>query len=135
MHALLHRLENRDLGILFVRIAVGVVFLHAGWGKLSDMAPVVTGFVGMGFPAWVAHLVAYCEFLGGIAVLLGIFVRYAGIILAVIMLVAFWKVHAANGFSLANGGYEYVFVLFFSALALVTQGAGKYSLARFLRGQ
>ncbi|MBI2888678.1 MAG: NUDIX domain-containing protein [Candidatus Liptonbacteria bacterium] len=135
VHGALHRLHNPDLGVFFVRIALGAVFMHAGWLKLGDMNMVVTGFASMGFPAWLAYVVAYAEFLGGIAMILGIFVRYAGIILAVIMFVAFWKVHAANGFSLANGGYEYVFVLFSSALALVAFGSGKYSLARLLKNR
>lgn len=138
MHKLMHRLHNPDLGVLFLRVAVGVVFIHAGYLKLADMTPVITGFGAIGFPAWLAYFVAYCELFGGLAVFLGIFVRYAGVVLAIIMLVAFWKVLGPNGFGLSNnpqlgGGYEYVFVLFFSVLALITQGAGKYSLAHFLK--
>ena len=137
IHSAIHRLHNADLGVLFLRVAVGVVFIHAGYLKLADMTLVITGFGAIGFPAWLAYFVAYCELLGGLAVLLGIFVRYAGVVLAIIMLVAFWKVLGPNGFGLSNnpqlgGGYEYVFVLFFSSLALVTLGAGKYSLARLL---
>src|SRR3989338_7555045 len=102
MHKLMHRLHNADLGVLFLRVAVGVVFIHAGYLKLADMTPVITGFGAIGFPAWLAYFVAYCELLGGLAVLLGIFVRYAGVVLAIIMLVAFWKVLGPNGFGLSN---------------------------------
>jgi|GEM_PF-2372032 len=39
----MHRLQNADLGLLFVRVAVGIVFMNAGWMKLTSMAMVVTG--------------------------------------------------------------------------------------------
>lgn len=135
IHTLIHRLHNADLAILFVRIGLGVVFIHAGWLKLADMDMVVNGFATMGMGAWVAYLVAYCEFIGGILVLVGLFVRYAGIVLAIIMITATFLVHWPNGFGLANGGYEYTFLLFFLALGMVTMGAGKYSIAGWLRNR
>jgi uncharacterized membrane protein YphA (DoxX/SURF4 family) len=55
------------------------------------------------------------------------------------MLVAFAKVHAKNGFLLrAPGnpaspmGYEYVFVLFLVALALMIGGGGNLSIDRLI---
>ena len=133
IHSLIHKFHNPDAAILFVRIALGAAFIHAGWLKLNDMDMVVQGFASMGMGAFFAYLVAYCEFIGGILVLLGLFVRYAGVVLAIIMFVAFAKVHLPNGFGMQNGGYEYVFVLFFLALAMLTHGAGKYSVAGCLR--
>ncbi|MEK7544659.1 MAG: DoxX family protein [Patescibacteria group bacterium] len=133
LHAMMHRLHNTDLGILFLRIALGVVFLHAGYLKVSDMTPVLAGFGSLGIPVWLSYVVAYAELVAGVALLLGIFVRYFGIVLAVIMFVAAVKVHFANGFGLQGSGYEYTFVLFFGSLAMVTFGSGKYSLAALLR--
>lgn len=133
IHTMLHRLHNPDLGILFIRIALGVVFINAGWFKINDMDMIVGYFGTMGIPSMLAYLVAYTEFIGGILMLLGIFVRCAGIGLSLVMLVAIWKVHLVNGFSLANNGYEYVLVLLLGSLAMVTLGSGAYSLARFLR--
>jgi putative oxidoreductase len=131
----MHRVHNPDVGLLLVRIAVGLVFIHAGWGKVTDTAAVVGFFAGLGIPAWLAYVVAYVEFLGGIALVLGVFARYVGILLAIIMLVAIWKVHWVNGFSSANGGYEYQLVLLLASLAITTSGAGKYSLARLVKGE
>jgi len=134
---LVERLHNPDLASLFVRIALGVVFIYAGWFKVSNIDMVVGGFAQSGFPMFSAYFVAYAEFIGGILLVLGVAVRYVGIILAIIMAVALFKVHLAAGFSLQNGGYEYVFVLLLGALSLVTSGAGKYSVysvcARFCK--
>lgn len=132
INTIMHRLHNPDLGILFIRLAVGIVFINAGWFKLTNLETVLTGFAFIGIPAALTYLVACGEFLGGIALILGIFVRYAGIILAIIMAVAIVKVHWVNGFSIANGGYKYVMVLLLASLAVVTLGSGKYSLTRLL---
>ncbi|MDO8655445.1 MAG: DoxX family protein, partial [bacterium] len=117
----------------FVRIALGVVFINAGWLKLGAMDMVIVGFGTVGIPAQLAYVVAYAELFSGLLLILGIFVRYAGIVLAIIMLVAIAKVHFVNGFGLQNGGYEYVFVLLLGALSMITMGSGKYSLARTLK--
>ena len=97
------------------------------------MDMVVGMFATFGIPAVFAYFVAYAELICGIAMVLGIFVRYAGILLAVIMLVAIIRVHGPNGFSLQAGGYEYVLVLLLCSLAMVTLGAGKYSVAQMLK--
>lgn len=134
LHALMHRLHNPDLGILFIRLALGVVFINAGWMKISDMEMVVGFFGQLGFSAGLAYFVSYAELIGGIAFILGIFTRYAGVFLAIIMLVAI-KVLFPSGFSLANNGYEYPFVLMLASMALVTFGSGAYSLAGLLKRQ
>lgn len=128
----LEKLHNMDLGTLFVRIALGVVFLHAGWLKVTNMEMTLSAFAGMGIAAWLTYIVVYAELLCGAAFILGLFVRYAGVVAAVIMLVATFKVHFANGFGMQNGGYEYTFVLFFLSLAAITLGAGKYSLCKMM---
>lgn len=130
---ILNRLHNPDLGILFVRIALGIIFIYAGWMKISNMDQVLSGFASIGIPTALTYLVAYSEFIGGILMILGLFARYAGVVLAVIMLVAIWKVHLVNGFSLAVNGYEYVLVLLLLSLSMVTFGAGKYSAAHLFR--
>ena len=132
IHKLMHRLHNPDLAALFIRIALGIVFINAGWMKISNMAATVGFFGSFGFPSPLAYVVSYAELLCGIAFILGFFVRYAGILISIIMVVAA-KLVFAKGFSLANGGFEYNFVLMFCALAMVTLGAGTYSLAYMLK--
>jgi putative oxidoreductase len=135
LHAFMHRLHSPDWASLFLRLALGVVFTHAGWLKLANLEFVIAGFTGMGIPAWLTYVVAYSEFIGGLLLLAGFLVRYVGVVHAVIMLTAMFKVHWPNGYGLANNGYEYVLALLLASLAMVTLGAGKYSLARLFRKQ
>lgn len=94
---------------------------------------VVTGFATVGIPAFFAYLVAYVELLGGLAVILGVLSRYAAGLISVVMLVALFKVHWPNGYGLQNGGYEYVLALLLMALAIITLGAGKYSIIKLFK--
>lgn len=133
IHALTHRLSNPDLGILLLRIALGIVFINAGLIKITHADFVIESFATIGISATVSYIVMYAELIGGILLILGFWARRASIVLAVIMLVALFKVHFAQGFSLANGGYEYVLVLFLVLLAVILLGAGKYSVAQLLK--
>lgn len=127
------RIYNPDLGILLIRIALGLVFINAGWMKMQMADVVVPGFAAIGIPAFLTYIVMYAEFIGGILLILGVFVRYVGVVLAVIMAVATFKVHWAAGFSMANNGYEYTMVLGLAALSLVFLTGGKYTLVRLVR--
>ncbi len=83
-----------DWGKFLLRLVLGVVFIYHGYGKLFGDMPGMEGFTkmvgGMGFPMPVvfAYLVALVEFIGGIAMLAGVYTRYAGYLLALVMVVA-----------------------------------------------
>ena len=49
------------------------------------------------------------------------------------MVVAVVKVHLANGFNVATGGYEFALTLLLGSLALIFLGSGAYSLAGVLK--
>ena len=136
-----------SVGLLILRLALGAVFIAHGaqkvlawWGGRG-----IEGFVGhvvqMGFPAWMGYLAAYTELIGGIAIILGLLTRIAGLGLVSTMAVAIWKVHGVHGLFL-NGmcepgrgnGYEYAMVLLAMSLCLVFTGAGKISIDSFIRG-
>lgn len=135
LHRLTHKYHNLDCGILLVRLALSAAFIHAGWLKVTNMEIVIGGFAQAGLPMAVAYLVAYVELLGGLAVLIGIFARYAGLLLGIIMIVAIGLVHFPHGFGAQNGGFEYPLVLLCLAISLFFTGSGKYSLAGWLKNR
>ncbi len=130
IHDLMHKFNNVDAGILLLRIALGIVFIFHGWAKIQGAAGMIPFFESMGITMFWFYIASYTELLGGIALILGIFARYAGMLLAFTMAVAIVKVHLAAGFSVQAGGYEYAFVLMLASAALVATGAGKYSFAK-----
>lgn len=120
-------LRRPDLGILLIRLGLGVVFLVHGTQKLTSLSSTVEFFGMLGIPAILTYLVVAIEFLGGIAMILGLCARLAGLLIAAVMVGAIFLVTLGEGFT---GGYEYNLVLLLAALGIAFLGAGKYSLAR-----
>jgi len=131
IHSFIHRFHNPDLGLLLLRLALGIVFLYHGWGKIGEMESTIAFFTTLGFAPFFAYLVAWVETIGGIALIIGLFTRYVATLLAIVALVALVKVHLPNGFGVSGGGYEFILVLLLGSLALFFSGAGSYSLAHF----
>lgn len=126
-HTFIHNLHSPDAALLLIRIAVGVIFLVHGWQKFSAMDEVIRSLAGIGLAAFWAYLLASIEVVGGIAVLLGAFTRYAAGALTAVALIILFKVHYVNGFFIANGGYEFALVLALASAALLLSGGGRFS--------
>ncbi len=122
------RLHNPDLGLLLLRLGLGAVFLYHGWNKVGNMEGVIGFFGTLGFPPFLAYVVAWVETLGGVALIAGVFARPAALLLSIVSLVALVKVHLPNGFSVGAGGYEFILVLLVGALAILLVGGGRYAL-------
>lgn len=120
-----------DRGLLFARVALGVVFFMHGWQKLTEygVQGVASGFtqLGMPLPVLSAAAITGVELIGGLLLIAGVMTRLTASALAVAMLVATLTVHAANGFFLPTG-YEFTLTLMLVSLALTQTGAGKFSI-------
>ncbi len=120
-----NKLMSCDAGLFLMRLAVGLPFVAHGWQKLTNIG-MVSGFFGtLGVPSFLAWVVALGEFLGGLAMILGVGVKYAGWLLAAIMFFAILLVKGKSGFV---GGYEFELSLFLLALGLSFSGAGACSV-------
>lgn len=113
-----------DAGLLVLRIGVGAIFIFTGWMKVSDLAGTVGFFGTIGFSPFWAYLVSFVELVGGIAILLGVYTRVAAGLLAIVMLVASYKLLPTPQMLIAPVS------LLFSTVALKLAGGGKYSLLR-----
>ena len=122
---------NAALAIL--RIVVGAIFIAHGAQKLFvfGLGGVVGAFGQMGvpLPGVIGPAIAFLEFFGGIALVLGLVTRPVALLIAFDMLGAIALVKINKGLV---GGYEFELSLLGSALVLALAGAGEYSLDRML---
>jgi putative oxidoreductase len=127
--------QLQPLGLLLLRLVLGIIMLAHGWPKLMNTSRFATGVLaGIGAPAWMAYLVIAAEVLGGALLILGLLTPFAAIAVAIDMSVAVLKVHLPRGLT-GQGGCEFPLMLLAVALALIFFGAGPLSLDRLLFGR
>jgi putative oxidoreductase len=116
-----------------LRMVAGILFIHYGgmilfgWfgGMPGGMAspPPLTSQTGIG---------GILEFVGGIAILLGLFTRPAAFILSGMMAVAYWQFHAPQSPWPAQNQGTPAILFCFLFLYIATKGAGCWSLDALL---
>ena len=121
-------MKCRSWGLLVLRTVAGIIFVLHGYGKLTGnpSLELFSGMVaGIGFPApmFFAWVVALTELLGGIALLLGIFVKPATFLLGIVMIIAFT---AIKKFQLPMGDPD--LALLGVVIALYSMGPGRFSI-------
>jgi putative oxidoreductase len=123
--------QRVSAALAVLRVVVGIIFVAHGAQKLFTygLAGVSGSFAGMGvpLPGITGPAVAFLEFFGGIALILGLLTRLTALGLAINMLGAIFMVHLAAGFFLPQG-YEFALALFGGSVALALAGAGEYSV-------
>ena len=120
----------RPIGLLLLRIALGVIFLSHGYPKLAHLrggAQMQSFFVEHGLPGYFLYISGVLETFGGGLLLLGLFTRAVALLLGLEMCMAIWKVHSGHGY-LAVHDYEFPLTLATACFALATIGAGLFSL-------
>lgn len=112
-----------------MRVIIGLLFASHGAQKLFGIPG---GHPMTGVPLMLAA--GIIEFVCGLLVAVGLLTRIAAFVASGEMAVAYFKVHAPQGFwPLQNKGEAAVFFCFVF-LFIAAFGAGKYSLDRSLRG-
>jgi uncharacterized membrane protein YphA (DoxX/SURF4 family) len=126
------------LALLALRIGLGVELVVHGWPKIKNPGG-MAGWLGqMGmkpavFWSWIAALT---EFLGGLALIVGLLTRpaalfVAGQFLVIILYVKLGKLKAPFTTPQA-AGWEWDWLILFMGLSLLLAGPGAYSLDRVL---
>lgn len=125
--------RNTDIGLLILRLSIGILMLLHGIGKLMHGAGGIEDMLATtGLPTFIAYGVYVGEVIAPLFIIFGFGTRIAAAIFAFNMIVAVAMAHGGDIFSMnAAGGWmlELQGLYFFGALALVFTGAGKYALS------
>ena len=117
---------------LLLRVTLGALFLAHASLKLFVFTPAGTAafFGSVGVPPALAYVTIAAEVLGGIALILGLWTRFAALLLTPILLGAIFTVHGAAGFFFnnANGGWEYPAFWIIALIVQALLGDGIYAL-------
>ena len=145
MSRFIDRLVSTQAGLapLAVRVPVGIIFAAHGAQKLfgwfGGYGLAGTGqfmeSIGLSPGTMMAALAGGAEFFGGLALLIGLLVRPAAVVLAFTMVIAIFSAHISKGLFLANGGYEYALALLAVTVGLLISGAGRVSVDAALAGK
>jgi len=125
-----------DLGLLIIRLVIGLTFAAHGTQKLFGW---FGGYGLKGTGGWLdsigvkpgvfmALLAGLGELVGGLLFAAGVGTWVGAILIAVTMLVAIVKVHGPNGYWATQNGYEYNLALIAVAIGVALVGPGAYVL-------
>jgi putative oxidoreductase len=125
-----------DFGLIFLRLALGIVFVVHGWQLISNFQQTLIGMSTKGgIPVPLVYVTVFTEFFGGLAIIFGLLSRLASMGIIVVMLVAIFKVHLQNGFFMnwaghqKGEGFEFHILVIAMALMLILAGPGRFALA------
>ncbi|MFV0345086.1 MAG: DoxX family protein [Bacteroidales bacterium] len=122
-----------NIGLLLLRVSVGVMMLLHGIAKLIHGVGFIEGMLtGMGMPAFFAWGVYVGEVVAPLMLIVGYRTRIGGAVMAFNCLVAIMMAHSSNLFAMGEHGglaNELIFLYFFISLALLFTGGGKYAVS------
>lgn len=126
---LLYSEDTVPLGLLVLRIGIGIAFMVHGYPKvfLGGAEGLAKGLAATGIPGGItaAYLAGMAEFFGGIALILGILTRPVAGVLAFTMFIALlFHLNKGDGFITYSHALESG-ILF---VALLISGPGRFSL-------
>ena len=122
-----------DLALLALRLLVGAFLTHGTLDNIESEAR-MKEFVeflranGFAYPEVMAPLSVHAQFICGALFALGLFTRWAGLIMAFNFVVAVYMVHWTQDFR----GWWPAIALVFISFVFATHGPGRYSLDALL---
>jgi putative oxidoreductase len=119
----------KPLGLLVLRLGIAAIFLSTGYDKLlGSPGKWLAWFPQQGFPSYFVYLAGSLELFGGVLLVLGLLTRIVGLLLAIQMAIAVWKVSLPHSGIYNVEGYGLPLMLGVACFALFTVGAGILSV-------
>lgn len=119
--------QHGDWALLFLRLAIGAIFIYHGWSKWSIEEPNT-----------IMTILKFAEPLGGAAMILGVLSQLAGLGLSIIMIGATYMKMSGFGqgafdpmgtfVTVTGPGWAYDLIILAGCIVVVFMGAGKISV-------
>ncbi len=113
------------VALLASRLVVAAVFLWHGIPKAFHISAAMDKFVGFGLPGVLGPIIGWAELLGAVALVLGVFHRWAAAGLAVVIVGALVTVQIPGGIS---SSLERDLLILSSLLMLAAAGPGRFRI-------
>ena len=116
--------------LFFIRVVTGIILIYYGWPKIKNLSSNAQDFVEMGFRPgmlW-GTVIAIVEFVGGVAMLAGVYAGLAASLFGFQMITGtFWKLKTGKPFT----DYSYDLQLLALCTVMMAFGAGRSSIVSF----
>ena len=115
-----------DLVAVFLRLALGGLFIYHGWQKIEaydKILPMFTDIIGIGSKLSF-NLVIFAEFFCGLLLVIGLFTRLAVLPILFTMIIVFFVAHGADDFQKKTLPFLYMIL----CIPVFFAGSGKISL-------
>ncbi|MFM0101132.1 DoxX family protein [Paraburkholderia nemoris] len=126
------RTSTIPIATLLLRVSLGTLFLAHVWLKIFVISPsnFVAYFASMDIPAAAAYATIVLELVGGLALILGVYVPLVAIPLGLELLGTIVLVHGSKGwlFTSKGGGWEYPAFWATTLVVLFLLGDGPWAL-------
>ena len=130
-----------DLALLIGRVAFAALFLPSGFSKLLNLQAFLYNIDGRGVPfaPVLAPIAAAVEFLGGLALLLGVQVRFASVVILLFTVVAtliahrFWEYAPGAARQMQQINFFKNVAIVGGFVFLAAHGGGRYCLEQLWR--
>jgi len=128
--------RHHDVLLLVGRVALGIIFVLSGWGKLMGLSAFSASLAGRGVPAaelW-AVIGAAVEFLGGAMIVLGLATRYAAVLMILFVIVAtgishrFWEYADPQQFRMQQVNFMKNLAIIGGFVVMLAVGGGRLAL-------
>ena len=124
----------KSLGLLLLRLSVGIMLIHHGYEKLANIENFADAFVRplhLPFPVTSSYAAAFSEIIGSWLLITGFATRFGALAILGTVAIAIYHALATAGFNIYL--LELLVLYFGSASCIVLNGSGMFSLDHLIK--